>query len=394
MSDCAKCKVKKKEPFVGCEGTCKNWFHISCAGYSEADYKLLERNRNVFFWCNSCKISCQIVNKNTVEAIDKNIDNIKSQVDNVLKKFDEDFLNNLLNDYSKKLMVDIEVLIKKYHNETLELIASKLDESHSSNMPTYSKVLTQTQSTFVLQPKDTNQSATKTKSDMVHSMNPVESQIAVSKVVGTRKGAVVVHCNESESKKFKQLANCKLGDKYDVKQLPTLHPRIKIVGMSEKHEADVLMKFIKHQNKDIVDDLSVCDFISIDCLKKNSRIYQAIIQVDINTYSRLMDQGKIFVGYDYCTVYDGIELRRCYKCCNFHHIAKKCHKELPSCPKCAGSHFLKDCTSNDFKCILCSNFQAAHGNLNVDLGHACWDSKCPIYTEALKRYRHSILGKQ
>lgn len=405
MDVCAKCKVKKKEPFIGCEGTCNDWFHISCAGYSDAEYKLLERNKNIFFWCNTCRISCKIVKKDTMDTINGNIgdikneiDDIKNCVDDVSKQFDRSFLNNLLGEFSKKLMIDIEKLVNKYQSDTLKEIDLKLEKSHSSSIPahnnvqTYASAASQDKSAFVLQPKTMNHSVTTTKMDMLHNINPIESDIAVSKVVSTKNGGVVIHCNKSESEKFKQLATSKLGDKYEVKQLPTLHPRVKIVGMSEKYDAEVLIKFIKLQNKNVVDDTSVCSVINIECLRKNSRIYQALIQVDIATYGRLMDHGKLFVGYDYCTIYDGIGLKRCYKCCNFNHIAKNCHEVLPSCPKCAGSHYLKECKSNDLKCILCSNFQAAHGTLNVDSNHACFDNKCPVYTEALKRYKHNILG--
>lgn len=140
-------------------------------------------------------------------------------------------------------------------------------------------------------------------------------------------------------------------------------------------------------------DNSVCDLVYVKPLRNNNQIYQALIQVDIETYNRIIDKGKIFVGYDYCSVYDAIDVKRCYKCCGFHHIANKCIKDTPVCPKCSGNHFLKECTATDLKCVHCSNLNSTQ-NMNIDTQHAVWDPKCHVYKEIQSKMKAKVLGGQ
>lgn len=70
--------------------------------------------------------------------------------------------------------------------------------------------------------------------------------------------------------------------------------RAKIVGMVDIGMIRMFL-FIKLLNKNI--DASVCSVLNISYLRKNSIIYQALIQVE------LLYMYKILVGYDYCTVY-------------------------------------------------------------------------------------------
>lgn len=315
---------------------------------------------------------------------------------NIVSRFEGNFFDDVLEDCRKKFSSEVENIIKACTSELGNQISAKLKAfSETANDPvkTRSYASVASKSAFALKPKNSDQSVKATKADVLQNIDPVESEISISHVVPMKNGGIVVQCNESESSKFKQLANSKLGAKYEVKQLSTLHPRVKIVGLSEKLEENVILRYLKCQNKSVFCDDSVCSIVSINNLKKNRNIYQILLQVDRVTYKKILEIGKIFIGYDYCSVYDGIELRRCYNCCNFNHLSKNCSKDVPSCARCSGSHSVRDCKSDIMCCILCSNFNAAH-NQDINTNHAVWDSGCPVYQEALKRFKHNVLCMQ
>ncbi|CAH1101721.1 unnamed protein product [Psylliodes chrysocephalus] len=140
---------------------------------------------------------------------------------------------------------------------------------------------------------------------MVKNINPVSSNVCLSKVVHTGNGGLVVSCENSEdSNKFKN-------NNYTIKEVLVLNPRFKIVGMSEQLSDEELINCLKIQNiNEIVGDLTV---ISHFPLKKNNKLHQAVIQCDISTYKN-----------DYCSIYDAIDLRRCFKCCGYHNSSRVC----------------------------------------------------------------------
>lgn len=74
--------------------------------------------------------------------------------------------------------------------------------------------------------------------------------------------------------------------------------------------------------------------------KKQPNICQALIQIDIFLYDKIVKAGNLFVGFDSCKVYDAIEVNRCFNCNEYHHFSSKCSKLI-----CSGNHDLKQCTS-------------------------------------------------
>lgn len=156
---------------------------------------------------------------------------------------------------------------------------------------------------------------------------------------------------------------------------------------------DVLLNYIKSQNKHIFNAQGVCKIISNVPLRKKNDMYQAIIQTDRITYKNIMEQGKLFVGYDYCSVFDAIELRRCFKCCGYHHHSSRCASKVEICPRCAQNHKVADCKSDVLYCINCHNLKK-NNDCDIDLNHASWDNRCHVYNLTLEKFKINILGSQ
>lgn len=250
-------------------------------------------------------------------------------------------------------------------------------------------------SSIILRPKNSGQPTSATKADILRAVDPVEANIKVTSVSTARSGSLVIGCsNVGDSTKLKSLVDDRLGDKYEAKQVANLNPRIRLVGISEKLDEDVLVNYLKFQNNDIFNVNTCLKIVSVTPLRKNKNLYQAMLQVDVLTYNKILNNGYLIAGYDYCSVYDGIDLRRCYKCCGFHHLSKQCSKVSSVCPRCSEGHPLKDCKSKNLKCFNCLNAAESTEINNLNVNHAVWDPDCKVYKDALSKFRSHILGKQ
>nr|CAI5861872.1 unnamed protein product [Callosobruchus analis] len=147
----------------------------------------------------------------------------------------------------------------------------------------------------------------------------------------------------------------KLSDNYEVREVTGVYPRIKLVGMNCNGD----FKIIKHFPT-----------------KKNDKIFQAIIQ-----YESL----SLIVGLDSCSIFDAIEIYRCFKCNEFHHSSNRCTKAVV-CPLCSENHELKQCKSQIRKCTNCSRLHLKDQSVAVD--HAVWEKeKCLAYNNSLEQFK-------
>ena len=154
-------------------------------------------------------------------------------------------------------------------------------------------------------------------------------------------------------------------------------------------EKDALVSYILQQNEEMFDENVNYEVLSVKPLKTTNKVFQALVQVDVNSYHNIMKAGKLLIGLNYCSVYDAIELRRCFKCCGLHHYSDKCSSEVHVCPKCSDNHPAKDCNSSELKCTLCCGLK----DTNIDTSHAAWDlSKCTAYKNAHDKFKSLILG--
>lgn len=70
------------------------------------------------------------------------------------------------------------------------------------------------------------------------------------------------------------------------------------------------------------------------------------------------------------------EVRRCYKCQCYGHLAKFCTAATPVCGRCAGNHDTKECSGDaTLKCSNCGE------------GHRAGDPKCRIQAAAVKKLK-------
>lgn len=66
----------------------------------------------------------------------------------------------------------------------------------------------------------------------------------------------------------------------------------------------------------------------------------------------MVDKKRVNVQWDSCKIYEYLNVRRCFKCLGFNHVAENCKNKI-ACSKCAEEHDEKQCTCVELKCVNC-----------------------------------------
>lgn len=155
-----------------------------------------------------------------------------------------------------------------------------------------------------------------------------------------------------------------------------------------------LINYIKSQNKYVISANTVLKIISIVPLKKNNKLYQAVVQTDIASYNKVIEYGKLFVGYDICRIFDAVEVHRCFKYYGYHYISKQCTYSIIVCSLCAQNHNVQDCPKTGIlHCINCHNYNK-NSTDPVSVNHVAWGRNCHVYKITLKNFRNNIISLQ
>lgn len=421
---CASCSknIGRYGDYLDCSDSCQGNFHIACVNVSEEEFVEMNKSGAVKHWkCNRCSKSPESGNQfssassgsaaSIGSAISKDlspcgrcsglVDLFSVAIADLERKFMaslECFKRDIVNDLRATLEENLQDLPDKVHENVRDVVASHL------NVPTTSSVTTSAgaaaaKASVIIKPRDEKQSTTVTKSDLLQRVNPVASGVSVSKIKHIKGGGLVIGCNSAESAaKLRKEADDKLAEKYTVKEAKLIRPRLKIVGITEDHDKEDLVNFLKVQNESVFSTESKLEVVSFEALKhKNNsgdgrrrrQIFQCIIEVDIRSYRSALSSGQVFVGYDGCSVYDAVEVRRCFNCSGFNHTSSNCKQKI-ACPRCSGDHAVTDCKSETLKCINCFNVHKT--SPDTAYNHAAWDRGCRVYQHKLKLFKTDILG--
>ena len=376
FNNCGSClgAIRADTPSVTCSGVCRKQFHSSCVDVAGPIVEYLRSCSGLSWSCSECKIKCFVVDM--------------EELNRMLKQKYTELINNLNDTFS-----DLKTNFLKIADTRLSQDLQNVGEKKAS----YLDILkNKTQPGIIITPKNKEQDVAATKTALSTKINPAETNLSISKVRGMKDGSLLIGCsNKDDNARFKKIAQDKLADDYEIKDVKGILPRVKIVGLTRnfvESELSDLFEYMTKTNSELFNLDSVCKVIKVYPTKKNSKVYQAILEIDRNTYENLIKADFLLIGYDYCKIYDAHEIKRCFKCSEFNHSSKFCRNSR-ACPKCAKDHNLKDCASTDLCCSNCIKHEKS-GNSEIDKNHAVWDTRCPVYKLAMEKLKHDILAIQ
>lgn len=359
--------ITSRKPSLKCSGLCNNEYHVSCIYNGTVDLLGILNKINGLSWkCTECTERCSLINEHNLSEI------IENKVANALSQISAQF--------------------ELFKNEFFQKFPPTNSAAVDQPMKYSDVVRNKTEPAIIVKPKNPEQQNSQTRTDIMQQINPVDVNIQLSKIKNVKNGGLLISCKtKDENEKFKKLAAEKLPNTYEITEVHGLNPRIRIVGMKEELEEEELLNVIHAMNSNLIDSHSDCKLIKYYPTRKNNNVFQAIIQLNKTSYDRVMKAGNLFVGYESCTVYDAIDVYRCYNCNEFYHSSKYCKKSC-TCPRCGEGHAVSNCKSNSLKCVNCVALKNKLKSEDICVDHASWDkNKCTAYIQALDRLRIDLL---
>lgn len=441
---CSACKkaVNRYDDYLVCTKSCKSWFHIACIGVTLPQLTDMKKSGVVKIWecgkcpspgdqaddsnppvaatppinpfdfSGSCKPAAAAGENSAANAscinCSKLIDHFSSMLENLQRKISAEMAL-----FKSQVVEEMKVVLVKCLDDKSGVLSqcqsglssslAQVSASTCNDTTSYARAVVAGPS-VIIRPKDKTQSAAATKADLLREVNPVTSGVSISRIKNIKDGGLVIGCPAGDSAaRLRREAADKLSQKYSIKEVAAINPRVRIVGMTDEHDNESLQDLLRTQNPRLFSsdsDLKVVSFSAVREKKsredsndanrrKRRRIYQSVIQLNADSYRKVMSSGQVFIGYDCCSVFDAVEITRCFKCSGFQHTAGNCKSKV-ACPRCAEDHLLADCKSDSLKCINCLHVK---NNLSdTDINHAAWDRNCAVYQQKLKSFRTGVLN--
>lgn len=419
---CTECatKVLKCDEVIECSGGCDKKRCLTCSKLSRDEYKLLNGNINIRFFCNGCSLSnaCtkmveikQLIKENKQSGIRKSeikeivedviqtkLNNLKNEMKNEISTEINMFLLNTIEDVLKPVKEDILKELKPVKDDIISEVKAvqvKMNERQIINNAengrkpeSYADKVKNdaNKNKIVIKPKEREKGNKKSKEMLKKMIEPTEGLVNAVREINN--GGLILECvDENAYEQVHKKMSENLGKDYDLEKKRISGPRkkmLKVVGLTEKISEERFEECIKKQNK-ICADKEIRLIKIYENMSTRKESYNALIETDDETCNMILEQKRIMMEWDSCIVYEHETVRRCYKCLGFNHNASECINKK-ACGKCAGNHNMKDCEAKEIKCVNCSeliNKKVMEGDCN----HYAFSRACPVFQKIINRKR-------
>lgn len=349
---CYKCKsLVNDDQYYECD-SCLSRIHRNCSIMSASEIKCMPLQRRMLVHvCDTCKILMKRI-PFMIGIIDKmrsEISELKGIVSNSCKKGD-----------------------KSYAQITSEKV--EIDTNKKVNIPS-----------LIIKPKNVQRSS-KTKDDLLKTVNPVNMNIGIRSMKTVKNGSVIVKCTSREKVEvLKKAVTETLKDAYEVDVTKLRNPRIKIANYEGHKNAKELEECLRKQNDWITND----DYVSVTYVRKkrnmNSTIFAECSPVMFQKFAKFK---KVYIEWQCCPVYEDINPIKCFNCLGFYHKSNNCENKRV-CDYCAGEHGLAECSKTSKKCNNCMEANIKF-KFNYSVSHTSSDPECPTLQYHINILRSKI----
>lgn len=414
---CAQCAspIEHRDACVECFGRCKLFIHVHCLpGATSEEIAILQKIKNAVFVCDACLSLAEFDDRHSEKRLDEianKLEDVASVVDKI-KNFEQvvqkvvcdeiarvykqnvvanedDMPRRMVTRASAKRRkisahnIDSEVTPKSSFADVLKMSAGK----RATEQPKKDKPLQKPNPVVVVKPK-TGVQVEDVRAELRKKVDA--RHLNVKRVTSGKNGEVVIALQDDQSVKLlKENVAKNMGGLYDVDVRENLRPTVRLIGMSDEMDEEELKGTLVDQNEAFA-NLKHFKLRKTYCNNKlrfnNS---SAIIELDAETYKRVLQEEKLNCGWDRCRVVDGLQVTRCYNCCAFNHKSKDCKAVSPKCPVCSGNHLVNECQSSSKECANCKKMNIER-KLKLDTNHAAWSASCPVYLRQLEQRRSLV----
>lgn len=221
--------------------------------------------------------------------------------------------------------------------------------------------------------------------DIRNKVKPEDNAADIRSIRKTRDGAVLLEFQKStlieNMEKFSKSLREVLGQDGDVK---ALIPRTTL----EIRDMDGITTVADVEEAVRRDSGNIHGELKISVTKPNSWGQKlAIFETTDEDAQKLLEAGRIKIGWLYCRVRARTIFPRCFRCLSYGHLARKCEGPDRSklCFKCGEScHKAADCRKNNPQCMLCTDKGVNEAKRN----HAPGTGACTVFREALEKVKN------
>lgn len=317
----------------------------------------------------------------------------KEMIRNIIRETLEEEMNKIREQLQQWKTQELEALVREMVRKELSEVPILSKETDRSLKKTYSgAVKGKTEAVIIIKPKEAEEgnSSETTKKDIKNKIDISKLGVGITKLRKATRGAVVVGCESKlQADKLKEKVAEDLGEKYVVQEPKKRKLKIKIHDIDKEDcesEEDFWSK-VAEQNE--CGSEGVRGKIIHKTVNSNSRGVTLIIEVDTDARKRLLDLGRVKIGWKICRVQDYVGILRCFKCCGYYHFAKDCVKK-EACGLCAGQHMTKDCNSSARKCVNCEDKIKKIKIRNLKSDHSAYDNNCPCLKKEIEMYKSKM----
>ncbi|GBN29368.1 hypothetical protein AVEN_132340-1 [Araneus ventricosus] len=111
-----------------------------------------------------------------------------------------------------------------------------------------------------------------------------------------------------------------------------------------------------------------------------------VFEATSQTLNIIQQIQKIQIGWSMLKISEFFHFKKCNFCQAFGHTTKDCHRQIPSCSRCADHHLITDCQSQSYCCINCLESNIFTGS-ELPTFHSAKDRSCPFFQDAINKYR-------
>jgi hypothetical protein len=295
-------------------------FHISCVGIDNDLFCTLIKQNKISSWsCSFCAV------KSSTESLsDSPLTSNKNQCENQTITISTVELKDLIKATLDEQIIpltahisELQILIQNSaaENSLLRSEFSKLNSNFqvlkSNEVKTVNEIICNdqqvkifyaecvsknSQKTIIVRPKNKSQSTAKTKADLMNNADLVETLAKIGKVKNPKDEGILLGCDNNSN--LEQEVKGRLSKNYEIHEVKPYRPRIRISGLSQNINHTRLLEYLLKQNEFIFDSNSEIKLLKLSPLKNKEDIYQAIFEVDLNTYKKATSIGRRLVGLD------------------------------------------------------------------------------------------------
>lgn len=403
---CKKCKQNVITAYVKCV-KCDDYLHKSCLGL------LINKGKKVISLVENlmvCEDHAAEVNetenllfeviqdlRNQNAVMKQEINKLKSDIEqgNIEGKNDDQPPEDLSIKISNEIKNEMYYQLSTFKNEIFANIDKKFSELNKSSESdpaglqynkvtppkndegTYSAVTKKIKDGVILRPKNQQEVETTLKT-IKEKINPEEVEVGIKQIRRIKDGGIIIGCNDkSQATKLQTVIASKLSKDFIIKKTENRKLKLKILDLPDEFSEVELKSCIAKQNPQIAS----VEAWKLLVTKKMKKTYFAIIEVDLKSFTEVMEQGEIFVKWSVCRVYEYVNVLRCYKCGGFNHVSAKCEAE-ELCLNCGESqHGVEECPIKTVGCINCIRANKSNLDLKLNISHSRYFHSCPIYVK-------------